>query len=103
MGDFYKRQLTIQQWVTSHGVDTDKAAAYIGALFATFAADSAKAGPGTFEEKVAEQTPGGTNEMVWKEQEAAGVYAAMNRSLDAVYHRLANFTHTASTERSQIL
>jgi pyrroline-5-carboxylate reductase len=92
MGDFYKKQLTIQQWLISHGSDPDKAAAYLGAVFATFAADSKAAGPGTFAEKVAEQTPGGLNEMVWKEQDAAGVYAAANNSLDSVFARLNNKT-----------
>jgi pyrroline-5-carboxylate reductase len=87
MGDFYKRQLTIQQWLGSHGVETDKAASYLGAVFATFAADSKDAGPTTFAEKVAEQTPGGLNEMVWKQQEADGVYVDMGKSLDAVYAR----------------
>lgn len=87
MGDFYKRQLTIQQWLTEHGTPADTAAAYLGAVFATFAADSAHATATTFAEKVAEQTPGGLNEMVWKQQQAAGVYEAINKSLDAVYKR----------------
>lgn len=87
MGDFYMRQLTVQQWMVSNNVDVDKAAAFIGAIFSTIAADSSQAGPNTFAEKVAEQTPGGLNEMVWKEQAAAGVYSAVNKSLDSVYHR----------------
>jgi len=86
MGDFYMRQLTVQQWMTAHKVVVHKASAYIGAIFATIAADSADAGPTTFAEKVVEQTPGGKNEMVWKQQQAAGVYAEVNKSLDAVYH-----------------
>jgi len=87
MGDFYKRQLTIQQWMVDKGIAPEKAAPYIGAVFASIAADSMDAGPSTFAEKVQEQTPGGLNEMVWKEQEAAGVYIAVNKSLDAVYNR----------------
>lgn len=87
MGDFYKRQLTIQEWLTSNGVPSTSAASYLGALFATFAADTKDAAPTTFAEKVAEQTPGGLNEMVWKEQQQKGVYAAVNESLDAVYRR----------------
>merc|ERR1712217_207142 len=84
MGDFYMRQLTFQQWMASHGVQPDKAASYIGSVFATIAADSADANSTTFAEKVAEQTPNGTNEMVWKQQAAAGVYKALNKSLDSV-------------------
>merc|ERR1712226_1760045 len=84
MGDFYMRQLTVQQWMTSHHVHVEKAASYIGAIFATIAADSADAGPTTFADKVAEQTPHGINEMVWKQQAAAGVYVALNKSLDSV-------------------
>jgi len=95
MGDFYKRQLTLQEWMTSHGVPADKAAAYIGGVFATIAADSAHATPNTFAEKVSEQTPGGTNELVWKEQERAGVYVAVNKSLDSVYQLLNKTTHSA--------
>jgi len=88
MGDFYRRQLAAQQWLVSHGVSDAQAAAHIGASFATFVADSAKAGPHTFRELVTEQTPGGLNEMVWKGQEADGNYEAIGDSLDGVYHRL---------------
>merc|ERR1711920_80013 len=87
MGGFYMRQLTVQQWMTAHKVDATKASAYVGAIFETIAADSADAGPTTFAEKVAEQTPGGVNEMVWKQQQAFGVYADVNKSLDAVHDR----------------
>jgi len=87
MGDFYKRELTMQQWMAKQGVEVAKASAFIGAVFTTIAADSADAGPSTFQEKLAEQTPGGLNEMVWKQQEAAGVYASEMKSLDAVLHR----------------
>merc|ERR1712100_386262 len=86
MGDFYMRQLTVQQWMIAQKVDVSTAAAVVGAVFATIAADTANAGPTTFADKVAEQTPHGINEMVWKQQQALGVYAAVNQSLDAVYH-----------------
>merc|ERR1712060_415081 len=84
MGDFYMRQLTIQQWMTSQGVLANEAADYIGSVFATIAADSVNANSTTFAEKVAEQTPHGTNEMVWRQQAAAGVYTILNKSLDSV-------------------
>mmetsp|Transcript_63673 Transcript_63673/g.138697 ORF Transcript_63673/g.138697 Transcript_63673/m.138697 type:complete len:181 (-) Transcript_63673:34-576(-) len=88
MGDFYKRQLTAQQWLVSHGVPKEPAAAFVGATFAAMAADSAKPGPETLEALIAEQTPGGLNEMVWKDQEADGNYNAMSFSLDSVHRRI---------------
>jgi len=97
MGDFYMRQLTVQQWMAAQNVDASTASAFIGALFATIAADSANAGPSTFAAKVAEQTPHGLNEMVWKQQQAAGVYESLKTSLDAVYHR---GKHTRDLENS---
>merc|ERR1712125_35134 len=44
MGDFYKRQLTAQEWIVAGGVSKAQAAAFTGAIFATMAADSAEAG-----------------------------------------------------------
>lgn len=88
MGDLYKRQLTAQEWLESHGVPRPDAAAWVGASFATMAADSSRPGPDTFERLVAEQTPGGLNEMTWRGQEEDGNYKAIKYSLDAVHHRL---------------
>jgi len=88
MGDFYKRQATAQEWLESNGVHSKEAAKWVGASFATMAADSATAGPDTFKHLVAEQTPGGLNEMVWKGQEEDGNYLAIQDSLDFVHHRL---------------
>mmetsp|Transcript_30214 Transcript_30214/g.83099 ORF Transcript_30214/g.83099 Transcript_30214/m.83099 type:complete len:286 (-) Transcript_30214:73-930(-) len=88
MGDFYKRQLTAQGWLVSHGVDPSQAAAWVGAAYSTFSADSAQAGPETFKHLVDEQTPGGLNEQVWKEQEADAVYEAVVCSLESAHHRL---------------
>jgi len=88
MGDFYKRQQTTQEWLVSHRVPQAEAAAWVGACMATMAVDSSRPGPGTFADLVAEQTPGGLNEMVWKGQEADGNYEAVKHSLDSVHHRL---------------
>eukprot|EP00929_Paragymnodinium_shiwhaense_P098693 TRINITY_DN60181_c0_g1_i1.p1 TRINITY_DN60181_c0_g1~~TRINITY_DN60181_c0_g1_i1.p1 ORF type:complete len:304 (-),score=67.36 TRINITY_DN60181_c0_g1_i1:156-950(-) len=90
MGDFYKRQLTAQQWLTSHGVPTERAAGYVGAIFATMAADSAAAGPETLDHLVGEQTPGGLNEMVWKDQEADGSYESLKFAMDSAHYRFSN-------------
>ena len=89
MGDFYKRQLTAQEWLVSCGVKKEQAGAYIGALFKTIAADSANAGADTFHDLVAEQTPGGLNEMVWKDMEQDGAYEALRYSMDSSHHRWA--------------
>jgi len=43
MGDFYKRQLTVQKWLCTNGVSEADAAAWTGAAFETFSADSARA------------------------------------------------------------
>eukprot|EP00429_Kryptoperidinium_foliaceum_P029871 CAMPEP_0176134832 /NCGR_PEP_ID=MMETSP0120_2-20121206/68380_1 /TAXON_ID=160619 /ORGANISM="Kryptoperidinium foliaceum, Strain CCMP 1326" /LENGTH=271 /DNA_ID=CAMNT_0017470493 /DNA_START=21 /DNA_END=833 /DNA_ORIENTATION=- len=88
MGDFYKRQLTAQDWMVSHGVPKESAAAWTGAIFATMAADSGAPGPTGLADLVAEQTPGGLNEMVWRGQDADRNYDAVVDSLDAVHNRI---------------
>ncbi|CAE8618325.1 unnamed protein product [Polarella glacialis] len=88
MGDFYKRQLTISSWLASGGVPEADAAAWTGATFATFAADSCQAGPSTFKHLVEEQTPGGLNEFAWRAQEEDGSYNSLLLSLNAVHHRV---------------
>lgn len=87
MGDFYKRQLTVQEWLLLHGVPEAHTAAWVGAVFATFAADSGKLGSKGFAALVAEQTPGGMNEMVLKDQDTDGSYEALKCSLDTAHHR----------------
>jgi len=88
MGDFYKRQLTAQEWLVSHGVDKESAGSWVGAAFATMAADSGAPGADGLAALVAEQTPGGLNEMVWRGQDADASYEAFGYSLDAVHNRL---------------
>ncbi|CAK0876998.1 unnamed protein product [Prorocentrum cordatum] len=89
MGDFYPaRQLTVQHWLASRGVPESRAAEYVGALFATMASDSAALQPDTLERLIGEQTPGGINEMVWKQQDADGSYASLESSMEAVHRRL---------------
>jgi len=87
MGDFYKRQLTAQEWLVGGGVGKDQAGAWVGAVFKTIAADSAEASGETFRHLVDEQTPGGLNEMVWKGLEADGGYAAVQHSLESAHYR----------------
>jgi len=87
MGDFYKRQLSAQEWLQANNVSAAEASAWTGAIFATFAADSKTAGPADFARLVGEQTPGGLNEMVWKGQEEDGNYEALKDSLEVAYLR----------------
>mmetsp|Transcript_1500 Transcript_1500/g.2035 ORF Transcript_1500/g.2035 Transcript_1500/m.2035 type:complete len:277 (+) Transcript_1500:64-894(+) len=87
MGDFYKRQLTAQEWLVEHGVDKSQAGAWIGAIFATMAADSSRAEADTLQKLVEEQTPGGVNELVWKGQEEDGVYTSMRYAMDQAHVR----------------
>lgn len=87
MGDFYKRQLTAQEWLEASGIAPEEASAWTGAVFATFAADSKKPGPTGLARLVAEQTPGGLNEMVWKGQAEDGSYEAYKDSLDVAFLR----------------
>jgi len=88
MGDFYKRQLTAQEWLVSNGLNEGVAASWVGAIYKVFASDSADAVPDTFAKLVHEQTPGGLNEMNWKNLDTDGAYQALSDSLDATHHRL---------------
>eukprot|EP00434_Breviolum_minutum_P005206 symbB.v1.2.004589.t1/scaffold261.1/size248783/17 len=88
MGNFYKQQLTVQQWLKSHGVEADISSAWIGASYAAFAADSATAETDTFQRLLNEQTPGGLNEKVWQLLDDDGSNVALRYSLEAVHHRL---------------
>ena len=62
--------------------------AYVGGVFHTMTHDARRAGPSTLSDLVAEQTPGGMNEMVISEQRADGAYASLEHSLDSIYSRL---------------
>jgi len=64
------------------------AASWVGAIYKVFASDSADAVPDTFAKLVHEQTPGGLNEMIWKNLDEDGAYQALSYSLDSAHHRL---------------
>ena len=53
-----------QEWLEEGGVPADTAAAWTSAAFGAFAADSAGATAQRFAELLAEQTPGGLNEIL---------------------------------------
>lgn len=88
MGHAYAQQRATQRWLESEGVDGEAAAKWAGAVFHCVSYDSALPDAHTFEELVAEQTPGGLNEQVVREQTEAGTYAALSDSLDSALARI---------------
>ncbi len=60
----------------------------MGGIFGTMSAETEDAGPDTFEHLVAEQTPGGLNEMVWKDQEADGSYESLKFAMDTIHNKM---------------
>lgn len=88
MGQFYAQQRATQHWLQQQGVDGDSAAKWTGAVFHCISYDSANATSHTFNELVEEQTPGGINEQVVREFTDAGVYDALNDSLDGILARV---------------
>jgi hypothetical protein len=95
MGDSYERMRTSQEWLKANGVAGDVAATYVTGIFKTILTDAVGAGPETLGHLVAEQTPGGMNEMVISEQRADGAYAGLEHSLNSIHSRLSG-AHDAS-------
>mmetsp|Transcript_18084 Transcript_18084/g.23105 ORF Transcript_18084/g.23105 Transcript_18084/m.23105 type:complete len:315 (+) Transcript_18084:76-1020(+) len=84
MGDFYQRKAVITNWLREEGVNKQTAASYVAKLFATIISDAVakcETDENVFEHLVAEQTPGGLNEAVVKEQREAGAYDLLVDSL----------------------
>ncbi|CAK9113973.1 unnamed protein product [Durusdinium trenchii] len=88
MGNFYKQQLTVQQWLTTHGISGDTAAAWTTASFAAWAEDSGGAAEATLARLLAEQTPGGLNEKVWQLLDEDGANQALTHAMACVHRRL---------------
>ena len=74
MGNYYALLQAMHGWTVANGVDADAASTFIGALMHSVAADGKAAGGGGFDALIAEQTPGGYNEMGIRELREAGVY-----------------------------
>ena len=88
MGQLYAQQRATQQWLEANGVEAGSAAKWTGAVFHTVTLDSSLAGPHTFDELVAEQTPGGLNEQVLREMGEAGTWKALSDSMDGALARI---------------
>lgn len=91
MGDFYRHQCAVYEWLCEQGISKDVATASVGAFFDTFNFASMKApeeGRRGFAHLVKEQTPGGINEQVLLELTAAGNYANMKKAMTNAHRRL---------------
>jgi pyrroline-5-carboxylate reductase len=83
MGTFYAMLEACQLWAQEQGVEGPAAAKFIGSVFHTISADSALADePSAFSQLVAEQTPGGYNEMGVTDLTRVGVFEAVRLQLD---------------------
>jgi pyrroline-5-carboxylate reductase len=89
MGSYYAFLQTCHHWLVANGVDKAAAATYVGALLHSIALDGAAAGKaaGGFEGLIAEQTPGGFNEMGIRELREAGVWDELNATLTSIQQR----------------
>jgi pyrroline-5-carboxylate reductase len=85
MGDLYTRMKVAQDWIVDGGIDEAMAAQFVGSVFTSIvrdARDRSQTDAHAFAELVAEQTAGGLNERVIREQRAAGAYEAYVKSMD---------------------
>lgn len=90
MGDMYQRMHTVQTWLVNKGVPKQTACQCVVGIFHTVIADSriaCKASSDAFIQLVNEQTPGGMNEQVIREQKEAGSYKNLIASLDSIEQR----------------
>eukprot|EP00940_MAST-03C_sp_MAST-3C-sp2_P000377 g377.t1 len=91
MGDFYRHQSAVYEWLCEQGISKDIATRSVGAFFETFNHASMSAheeGMHGFAHLVAEQTPGGMNEQVIRELTKAGNYDALKRSMSNILDRM---------------
>eukprot|EP00928_Gymnodinium_smaydae_P097263 TRINITY_DN8764_c1_g7_i1.p2 TRINITY_DN8764_c1_g7~~TRINITY_DN8764_c1_g7_i1.p2 ORF type:complete len:299 (+),score=75.41 TRINITY_DN8764_c1_g7_i1:104-898(+) len=88
MGQFYAQQRAAHQWLLRQGVGTEEAAKWTGAVFHCVSYDTANATSHTFDELVNEQTPGGLNEQVIRELTEAGLWNALQDSMDGCLARI---------------
>jgi len=91
MGDFYKHQHSIYEWLVEKGVSSETSTLAVASFFNTFnfaslqAKDVGKAG---YAHLVAEQTPGGMNELAIRELIEAGNYENLRATMDNLMVRM---------------
>ena len=91
MGDFYKHQCAVHEWLCEKGVDTDVATSAVSSYFDTFNFASMQAATSKlsgFDHLVAEQTPGGMNEGVIRELSRRGNYKNLKESMSDVLRKM---------------
>ena len=90
MGAYYQFLQTCHAFlVEKQGVDPAAASTYVGALFHSIALDGKQAGEKGFDALIAEQTPGGFNEMGIRELREAGVWEEYTATLTSLAARWA--------------
>jgi pyrroline-5-carboxylate reductase len=84
MGAYYAQLRAMAGWMAARGVPAAAANTYVGALMHSVAGDAAAAGAAGFDALIAEQTPGGYNEMGIKELTEAGVLGEIALTMDSI-------------------
>jgi pyrroline-5-carboxylate reductase len=92
MGDFYKHQCAVHEWLCDRGIDSDVATSAVSAYFDTFNYASLQAAESKevkgFDHLVAEQTPGGMNEGVIRQLTTQGNYRNLQESMSDVLRKM---------------
>jgi hypothetical protein len=86
MGSYYQLLDSCHAFLVARGVDSAQASVYVGAQFASIALDGKHAGlrKEGFGGLIAEQTPGGFNEMGIRELREAGVWDEITATLGSI-------------------
>jgi len=88
MGDFYKQQHSVYEWLVQKGVSSEASTLAVASFFNTFNFSSLQASDGGYAHLVAEQTPGGMNEQAIRELSDAGNYDKLKCTLDNLLLRM---------------
>ncbi len=89
MASYFALAETLSGWMARRGVAPDNAQAFVSQMFQGLAGTSPAAHGGGFAALAEEhQTRGGLNEQVLKSVTDDGVFAALERALDAVFARV---------------
>lgn len=88
MGDFYKQQHSVYEWLVEKGVSSEASTLAVASFFNTFNFASLQANDGGYAHLVAEQTPGGMNEHAIRQLSEAGNYDRLKCVLDNLLLRM---------------
>merc|ERR1712054_341997 len=101
MGAQYQWLQTALDWMVEHGVDSQQASTFIGALSHSITRDAVEQKERGFQELIDEQTPGGMNEHAIEALQQAGVYAALKHSMDSVLQKLEPNNHSSAIQNKE--